>query len=51
MEPHMGLDLMTHEIMAWAKTKSQMLNWLSHLGTPDTCLLYTSDAADDRFLV
>ena len=25
---------MTPEIMAWAETKSQLLNWLSHLGTP-----------------
>ena len=25
------------EIMTWAKTKSQMLNWLCHLDTPTSC--------------
>ena len=32
-EPDMELDLTTHEIMTWAKTKSQMPNQLSHPGT------------------
>jgi len=30
----MGLDPMTHEIITRAKTKSQMLNLLSHPGAP-----------------
>ena len=29
-EPNMGLILINHEIMIWAKTKSQLLNQLSH---------------------
>ena len=32
-EPDMGLDLMNHEIMTWAKIKSLRLNWLSHPST------------------
>ena len=31
---YVGLDLTTQEIMTWAETKSQMLNWLSHPGAP-----------------
>ena len=31
---------MNHEIMTWAKTKSQMLNRLSHPGAPVICLSY-----------
>ena len=30
------LELMNCEIMTWAKTKSQTLNWLTHPGTPQT---------------
>ena len=33
-EPDAGLELMNQEIITWAETKSQMLNWLSHPGTP-----------------
>ena len=33
-EPDVGFDLMNHEILTWAKIKSQMINWLSHPGTP-----------------
>ena len=33
-EPDSGLDLTNHEIVILAKIKSQMLNWLSHPGTP-----------------
>ena len=33
-EPDTGLNLMNHEIMAWADIRSQMLNWLSHPDTP-----------------
>ena len=33
-QPYVGLKLMNHEIMTWAKTKSSTLNWLSHPGTP-----------------
>ena len=33
-EPNAGLELMNCEIMTWAETKSQMLNRLSHPGTP-----------------
>lgn len=29
-----GLLLMIHEIMTWAETASQTLNWLSHTGAP-----------------
>ena len=32
----MGIELTNHEIMTWAKTKSQTLNWLSHSGAPHT---------------
>ena len=33
-EPDLELDLMNHEIMTWAKTKSWMFNRLSHPGAP-----------------
>ena len=33
-EPDTGLKPTNHEIMIWAKTESQTLNWLSHPGTP-----------------
>ena len=33
-EPDVGLSLMTHEMMTWAETKSQMVNRLSYLGAP-----------------
>ena len=33
-EPNMGFNPQSHEIMTWAKTKSQMLNRLSHPGAP-----------------
>ena len=33
-EPSMGLHPKNHEIMTWAEIKSQMLNRLSHPGTP-----------------
>ena len=36
-EPDDGLKLTNYKIMIWAKTKSWMLNWLSHPGTP-VCL-------------
>ena len=46
-EPKMELNFMTHEIMAWAKTKR--LNWLTQPGAPkqiscynhNTCVLHT----------
>ena len=31
-EPNAGINLTTHEVMNWAKTKSQTFNGLSHLG-------------------
>ena len=34
LELNERLHLMNHEIMTWAKTKSLMLTWLSHLGAP-----------------
>ena len=37
MEPEVGIDLMTLEIMTWTEMKSQTLNLLSHLGTPLYC--------------
>ena len=33
-EPDMGLEPTNREIMTWAETESQMLNWLSHPGAP-----------------
>ena len=33
-EPDVGLDLMSYEIRIRSKPKSQMLNQLSHPGTP-----------------
>ena len=33
----MGSPTSGHEIMIWAETKGQMLNWLSHPGTPIIC--------------
>ena len=33
-EPDVGLKLINYEIMIWAEIKSQMLNQLSHPGTP-----------------
>ena len=33
-EPNVGLEFTSHEIMTWAKTKSETLNQLSHPGTP-----------------
>ena len=55
-EPDVGLDPMSHEIMTWAKTKSRMLNRLSHLGAPVhfrfilfTCLLCLSFAPQNGF--
>ena len=39
---HMGLEPTNHEIMTWAETKSQTLNWLSHPGTPLDFLKYWS---------
>ena len=36
-EPDIGLDLTKSEIKTWAKTKSQVLNRLSHPGTPVWC--------------
>ena len=33
-EPDVRLELRNPEIMTWAKTNSQILNWLSHPGTP-----------------
>ena len=35
----MGLDLTNYEIMTWADIKSQMLNQLSHPGTPEHSIL------------
>ena len=34
VEPDAGLELMNHEIMTWAETKSGTLNRLSHPGVP-----------------
>ena len=34
-EPDAGLELKNREIMIWAETKSQMLNWLNHPGAPE----------------
>ena len=34
IEPDMGFDPMNHEIMIWAKIKSQTINWVSHQGSP-----------------
>ena len=34
-EPNAGLELMNCEIMTWAETKIQMVNWLSHAGAPE----------------
>ena len=31
MEPEMGLDLTTHEIMTWAKTKGHSTNWATQM--------------------
>ena len=33
-DPDGGVELINHEIMIWAETKSQMLNQLSHPGAP-----------------
>ena len=33
-EPNMGLELMNHEIVTWAKIKSRTLNRLRHPGAP-----------------
>ena len=33
-EPDVGFHLITHEIMTWAKTKGQTLNWTEHPGSP-----------------
>ena len=32
-QSHIGLKTMNCKILTWAKTKNQMLNWLSHSGT------------------
>ena len=34
IEPDLGLELMNHEIMTWAKRKSLTPNWQSHPGAP-----------------
>ena len=36
-DPDVGLELTNHEIMTWAKIKSQTPNQLSHPGAPNTC--------------
>ena len=41
-EPYVGLEPMNHEIMTWARVKSQTLNWLSHRGTPIVTLIIVS---------
>ena len=41
-EPDMGLRYRNCEVMTWAKTKSQRLNWLSHQGTPGVTFLKSS---------
>ena len=41
-EPDAGLKLMNHEIMTWAKIKSQMLNQLSHPGALSSQFLRVS---------
>ena len=40
IEPDVGLDPMNCEIMIWAKTKSQMLNWMSHPSAPERLKFY-----------
>lgn len=39
VEPDVGLDPRTYEIMTWAETRSQMLNRLSYPGTPSMGIL------------
>ena len=39
METNVGLNPMNHEIMTWTEIKSQMLNGLSHPGTPTSFVL------------
>ena len=38
VEPHRGLSPTNHEVMAWAKTRSHMLKWLSQPGAPQAPL-------------
>ena len=38
-EADTGLDPMNHEMVTWAKSKSQMLNWLNHPGIPGNVIL------------
>lgn len=49
VEHDVGLDVMTHEIMSWARIKSLMSNWQSHPGTP-ACSLVTTILVLDHFL-
>ena len=41
-EPHLGLDPTNREIMTQAQTKSQLLNLLSHSGSPSRAFLTAS---------
>ena len=45
-EPDAGLELMNHEIMTWAKIKSQTLNRLSHPGTPIYHIFFIHSSVD-----
>ena len=38
-EPNAGLEPTTHETMTWDEIKSQVLNWLSHVGSPSQGIL------------
>ena len=42
-EPYTGLSPMTHEIMTFAETKSQMLNQLNHPDAPTKTYLNLGD--------
>ena len=53
-EPEVGLSLMNHEIMTWARIKNWMLNQLSHPGAPQplllTMMILTSTYLPERFV-
>ena len=46
-EPNIGVDLMSCEIMTWAKIKSQMLSQLSHSGAPKLKLLIRASQEEE----
>ena len=47
-EPDVGLELMNHEILTWAETKSRPPNWLSHSGAPETQVFYWTHCMLDK---